>query len=416
VIPRSPRWPIPAMLLLAVVLLGGACSRNSESSSTATPGPATPAAQATGDATRPVTMPADGTTPGAESSPIAGTATPVRPGTMGGMTVSIPDLHDNPDDYAGATVLTHGYVDEILSSNVVVLTDASEQLLILGAEGVLPEGLTADEFVQVSGRVEPFDPERAAEQLDIGLDGLDIARFDGESSLVVEEIRAGAVPVGEVVAGPASFQGRTIAVGGQIGTVIGARAFVLTPAGSGASNAELLVVTPFAAVPQEMADGARVHVVGEVAQLDDATVAGLGDAFAFLSDPAFDAYRDRPAFVSEVVEVVAPAPTASVEAILAQPDAWDGKTVTVIATVVERLTDRAVAVGPDGALMVVGTSDQFPASLTAGAIVVVNGTVQRFDPRDPPDVSGFDPEHPAVAAHGGQPIVVVSSVQVLPEE
>ncbi|HMM43706.1 MAG TPA: hypothetical protein PKA95_17565, partial [Thermomicrobiales bacterium] len=140
------------------------------------------------------------------------------------------------------------------------------------------------------------------------------------------------------------------------------------------------------------------------------------EAFAFLADPAFDAWRDKPVFVSDVVDVIAPAPTANIEAILSQPDTWEGKTVTVIDTVVARLTDRAVSIGPDGVLMIAGTTDQLPATVAPGVTVVVNGAVQRFDPDNPPDLPGCDRAPPAVAAYAGKPIIVVTSVQVLPGE
>ncbi len=57
-----------------------------------------------------------------------------------------------------------------------------------------------------------------------------------------------------------------------------------------------------------------------------------------------------------------------------------------------------------------------PVAVGPGATVAVSGAVQRFDPNNPPDVAGFDPAHPAVAAYAGKPIIVVTSVQVLPSE
>ena len=408
-IPRSPRWLIPAALLLAIALLGGACSRNSDSSPTAT------VAQGA-DAPATVTSVATGQPQTASSTPAAETASPVASGTLTGTVATIGDLLAGPDDFTGETVLTHGYIGTIFSANVIVLTDASQNLLVLGAENALPEGLAADEFVEVSGRIEPFDARHAADELDISLDGLDVARFDGEPSLVVEAVRAGAAPIGEILADPASFENRTIAASGQISTVIDARAFVLAPATGGAPDDGMLVATAFAAVPAQMAEQARVQVVGRIVELDAGAVSSLGEAFAFLADPAFDAWRDKPVFVSDVVDVIAPAPTANIEAILSQPDTWEGKTVTVIDTVVARLTDRAVSIGPDGVLMIAGTTDQLPATVAPGVTVVVNGAVQRFDPDNPPDIAGFDPAHPAVAAYAGKPIIVVTSVQVLPGE
>jgi hypothetical protein len=44
---------------------------------------------------------------------------------------------------------------------------------------------------------------------------------------------------------------------------------------------------------------------------------------------------------------------------------------------------------------------------------MVTGTIQLFEPSNPPDVEGFDAQHPAVAAYAGQPIIVATSVQVL---
>lgn len=402
---RSPRWLILAALVLLMALLAGACSRNSQSSATPT---VPPGAVATESA------PALGT----ESAPPQATAeaSPVVDGTLSGTVATISDLHDNPDSYTGKTVLTHGYLNTSLNANVIVLSDASLNLLVLGAEGVLPGGLTTDEFIQVSGTVEPFDVQRAADELDVSFTGLDVARFAGEPSMIVSAIRAGAVPVGEVVADPDRFVDRTIAIGGSISSVIDARAFVLQPAGNGSAGAGMLVATPFAAVPAQLADQARVEIVGRVVRLDDATLSSLGEPFAFLTDSAFDAYRGARVFIGDVVDVVAPAPSATVEEVLAQPEDWEGKTVTVIDTVAARLTDHAVSIGPDGALMVVGTTDQLPESIKAGVTIVVNGAVTRFDPANPPDVAGFDPSHPALAAYDGKPIIVVTSVQVLPAE
>jgi len=403
VISRNPRWLTPAALLLAMLLLGGACSRNSDSKATATP-------EAGVEASATATTVAL-SHPGTPGTSVGSSATP---GTLSGSVATVAELLSDPSGHTGQTVLTHGYVDTVLSDNAVVITDSSQQLLILGVAGAIPKGLTVDEFVEVAGRVELFDAQQAASELDISLDGLDVARFAGESSLVVGAIRAGAVPVGEIVADAASFEGRTIAVGGEISSVIDARAFVMAPAGAEPAASGMLVATPFAAVPAQMATQARVQVVGRVVQLDSATIANLGEPFAFLAGPEFDQYKGKPVFVSDVVVVLASAPTATSQEILSQPDTWEGKTVTVIDTVVARLTDRAVSIGADGGLMVVGGLDQLPATVVPGVTIVVNGAVVRFDPSSPPDIAGFDPAHPAVAAFAGKPIIVVTSVQVLP--
>lgn len=414
-IPPGPRWLTLATVLVTIVLVGAACSRNSDSDSTATPVPATvPSGVATPATTPAITTGAATSAVTPSPTAVDDVGTPTSSGPLSGAVVTISDLVEDSGDYDGQAVLTHGYVDTVLSGNVVVLTDTSDQLLILGGEGALPEGLSPDGFVEVSGRVETFDAQRVAEELDISVDGLDVARFDGEPSLVVDAMRVGAVPVAEVSANPTQYEGRTIAVGGSITSVVDPRAFVLAPVGEGSPDDGLLVATAFAAVPGPLAEQARTQVVGRLARLDGETIASLDDALAFLAEPAYDAWRDQVIFIGDVVDIVAPAPTASVEAILAQPEAWEGKTVSVVDIVASRLTDRAIAIGFEGSLMVVGTPDQLPEPVAANATILVNGTVERFDPDNPPDIDGFDAAHPAVAARAGQPMIVATSVEVLP--
>lgn len=398
VIALRRRWLVSLMLLLVVSMTAAACSRNSESSATAT-------ATAGNDSAQVATEPSTG-----DQSPTAPAAgSPAT--TPEGQQVPIPELVTGGNTYVGQAVQTYGNVDTVLSSNVIVLADKSQQLLVFGSADVMPANLTVDEFMLVSGTVEPFDQQHISGTLGIGFDGLDVARFAGKPALTIDAARAGSIPVDEALADAEALQGLTIEIGGQITSIVDTRAFAVSPADAADTSATMLIATPFDAVPSQMAEQARVQVVGRIVVLDDAE--DLGDDFEFLNDAAFDQYRGSPIFLADVVNVVAPAPSATVADILASPDSWIGKEVSVIDTVASRLTDRAASISGEPGMMVIGPAALFTATIQPGVMVMVTGTVQFFDSTNPPDVDGFDPQHPAVAAYAGQPIIVATSVQAL---
>lgn len=395
------RWLVPLILLLALSLTGAACSRNSESSATAT---------ANNDSAEVATEPSTGNM--APTGPAAGSPAGSPVATPDGQQVSIPDIVTGGDTYVGQSVMTYGAVDTVLSSNVVVLADKSQQLLIFGSTDVIPATLSVDEFMLVSGTIEPFSAQHITDSLGIGFDGLDVARFEGKPALTVDAARAGAIPVDEALTDLDSLQGLTIELGGQITSVVDTRAFVAATSDSADASNSMLIATPFDAIPTQMAEQARVQVIGRIVVLDD-NVGSLGEGFDFLSGAQFDQFRGSPIFIADVVNVVAPAPSATVADILASPESWLEKDVSVIDSVSARLTDRAVTIGGEPGMMVVGPEALFTDPVAPGATVMVTGTIQLFEPSNPPDVEGFDAQHPAVAAYAGQPIIVATSVQVL---
>lgn len=351
------------------------------------------------------------------ATPDSGDGSPVA--ILRGPGVTIDELNADVDAFTGERVVVHGEVLEVLGERAFTIVDNAETVLVIGADGVTLTELAPGTFVRAAGAVRTFDVASLEAELGTTFDDTALGRFEGEPVLIADSVQVGPARVSNAISDLEIVQEQVIGVIGEIGEVVGPRAFVLREPVSSAEDASLLVVTPYLAVPGDRAEGSWVQAIGTVQTLDTSDPTALGDAYGFLSDSEYEEFDGQPVLVAELVEVVAPSATASVDDVVSGGDELVGQSVVLREVVTEIVGDRAFILGEDGGLLVVVAAGEVPPGFSEGALVVVDGVVTRFDPASPPVVDpagGVDWNDDAIEAFAGELIVLTRSVVVIAPE
>lgn len=359
-------------------------------------------------------------------TPTTGTdaATPAVGGSpmtvLQGPGVTVDELTADGDAFVGQRVVVHGEVLEALAEGMFTIQDDAEILLVTGADPALMPQLVPGTFVRVAGDVETFDPAAFESALGTTIDDAAFGRFEGQPAIVAESVQVGPLTVSLVTDDVASFEDQVIAVAGEVSDVVGPQAFVVRDPADADGSEPLLIVTPYRAVPGESAVSALVEARGSIQTLDTSNPTSLGDGFAFLSDPAYDAFDGQSVVVAEQVQVVAPGATSSVGDVIAGGDELVGQSAVLRETVTEIIGDRAFIVGAgENRLLIIVAAGEVPPGLAQGALIVVDGIVTRLDPATPPVVDpagSVDWNDDEIEAFAGELILVTRSVVVIASE
>jgi hypothetical protein len=258
--------------------------------------------------------------------------------------------------------------------------------------------------------------------------------------LFAEEQSAGpeaAVTVSNITDNPQEYYGSTVTVSGQIGELIGPRAFTIGTEDD-VGGGTLLVVGAkqlpeiIEGEAEEVATGDVVQVSGPVQEFN---IAEIEDEFGFdLEDGLFSEYEGDPVVVANTVDLTAEAADAGAQNVQAtmsditdEPEEYYGQTLTVAGIVDETIEANAFVLidqqaageadaqeeddlaADEGVLVV--NSEGFTPNVSEGQRVQVKGAFQEFDLAAFEEELGVDLENDAFANFAGRPAIQAQQIQ-----
>ncbi len=235
-----------------------------------------------------------------------------------------------------------------------------------------------------------------------------------------------AATINNIVTNPSEFMGRTVTVSGEVGEVIGPRAFTI------GEPQELLVVgaNELPTIAQgtfegELTPDRTVQVTGPVRTFD---LAQVEQEIGFdLDDNLFANYAGRPAIVAQSMNV-SPAPTAAgtpgtqdvpvtISMIADNPSEFMGQNVTVTGVVTDIINESAFTLrsagGTGNEVVVAGAANMIP-SISEGNQVQVSGTVRQFDLQEFETALNADWNDNLFADWTDRPAIMANNVSMQP--
>lgn len=330
--------------------------------------------------------------------------------------VTASDIHSNPEEYYGVSVMVSGEVNEVIGPNAFTIGGegflGGDELLIITADGVpLPEGLdrdadealAEDDIVQVTGTVSEFVLTDIEEDAGIDLEEVVFEEFDRQPTLVAEtvnltprlsELPTGAISIEQINENEDLFDGLEVTVNGETGNVWGPGAFMLRRgAGQDApvtitAEEQILVVGGSDVVPSNIVEGTPLDVTGVVRLIDeDGEEQAIEEEFGFdIEDGLLDAWADEPVIIVSAVTAGPTEATIEIERMMTDVLAYIGTQVTtggVVDDVIHPqafvLTDDSDTAAVNLEVLVVGGSDVINETIVDQAFVQVTGTPYFFD-------------------------------------
>ena len=407
--------------------------------------------------------------------------------------VTVADITGDTAAYLGKRVVVRGDVEAVIGANAFSIDEDAlldggidNDLLVVSMQEGLPlinEAL-GDANVTVLGTVRNFDLVAVEEELGYDLQDDLYTDWAGRPAVVASSIQAARGPMAEagdqagavapptgaaeplqweanpsvadIAEDPAAYDGRIVAVQGEVEEVIGANAFSIDEDAllDGGIDNDLLVVSAMQDLPLLATEGVedrRVMVIGPVRTFD---LAAFEQELGFdLDDAAYEPFAGRAAIIAQAVGVtvpVAPAPavappvapaavdpaTVGAEAleegnvtvaeIASNVAAFDGQKVTVRQEVEEVLgpnaftldEDALLAGGIDNDLLVVSAQENLPFinQELGDAMVQVQGMVREFDLAAFEQELGYDLDDNLFTDWAGRPAIVAQQITRLEQD
>lgn len=223
------------------------------------------------------------------------------------------------------------------------------------------------------------------------------------------------VSVSDVLDDPPAFIDQPVTLDADVVENVDDLAFTMADTGA---DAPLLVVGAPGVIPADLEAGAYVRVAGVVRAFEQADIElAIG---AGLDDDAFDAYAGAPVVIASEVRIG----LVSVDGLLADPDVYVDRRVTVTGPLGQIISPQAFTLGAlessnaSGELPVVATFRAIAPSIAADKWVRATGTVRTLDAANddlPAELADLF-EDDAFAEFAGGPIVVLDLLEILSDD
>lgn len=362
-------------------------------------------------------------------------------GAPTGITVNA--IVGSPQAYVGRTVTVTGEVENVLGARAFMMENRAlgldEQVLVLSPRALeqvpgwpATEAQLTNSPARVRGVVRLFDLAAIEAELRADLDDSLVLQWAGRPAIVAREISLSPevldTTIDMILDHPDAFVGGAVVVTAEVGAAVGQQAFTLQDDDLLYED-ELLAVAarPLSAVPRWPSETAslgdrEIEVRGTVRTFDLATIeADLG---VDLEDGLFTSWAGRPVLVATTIDLEPQRVGVPADVILDNTDAFIGHAVTVRGELAEVIGQRAFVVEDDDFLLddnlLVVTDrplsavpgwpaavvDATPTALATDPVVLVRGTVRRFDVAAVESELGIDLEDGLFARWAGRTVLV----------
>jgi len=229
---------------------------------------------------------------------------------VGDANVTLDDITENPQVYAGQTVSVAGGIDEVKTERAFTIVDSTfldlNEVLVIGArEEAIDAAVVTGSPVRVLGEVQLFDLAQLEQDLGRDLDDAAFEDWPGKPVIVADTVQVTEIvdaTLDSITDDPAAYYGRLITVEGGIDELHGERSFTIADSTLTDANELLVIGASPEVLDTALAAEQPVRVRGVLHEL---AVAEIERDFDLDLQPEIEAeYEQKPVLIATNVEVV----------------------------------------------------------------------------------------------------------------